>query len=187
MLTGSLKTFSCTNLMQMCDTDNTTGTIEFTKDGISYGNLGFNKGTLTHAQFTTTVGIEAAKQLTLLQDLDFNLTTDIQKTKPNIKTDITFLLLEVTRYMDECTEYLDQIKPLFENKFSLRKIQFYQYEHTHFAFPDVYPIKYFEVYDQTQMIVIYYAEKINCMIKVLFADKILTSDLLKFMKGKGIF
>ncbi|MCP3874367.1 MAG: DUF4388 domain-containing protein [Desulfobacteraceae bacterium] len=187
MFTGTLKTFSVTNLMQMCYNDNNTGTVEFTKNNTSCARMGFSNGRLMYAKLLGIEGIEAVKQLTLLQDLNFNFTPQAPQMGANIKTDINFLLLDCSRYMDECVEYIGRLKNLFPAKYALKGARFYQYAHNYFASYDLYHVKYFEVYDQTDMTVIYQDKNIGARIEILFENKILTNDLLMFMDEKDIF
>lgn len=187
MLTGSLKTFSFTNLMQMCYNENTTGTIEFTKDSSSYAKMGFTGGRLTHANFLDSEGGNAVKQLTLLKDLDFNFKAEQIAAEPNITTDINFLLLECSRFLDECMEHMEMLRQVFSARYNLEKADFYQYRHGHFIFPDVYPVRYFETYDQNEMSVVFHHDKMGAKVELIFHDKILTNDLLMFMDEKDIF
>lgn len=187
MLTGSLKSFSFTNLMQMCFNDNTTGTIQFTKDTSSYAKMGFTGGRLTHAQFLENTGIRAVKQLTLLEDLDFQFSDEVPETKPNVETDINFLLLECSRYLDECTEHLEHLKDIFQGQPGFSDARIYQYGQGHFIFYDVYTIRYFEIFDQEKMKVVYHDGIMDTRIELQFSNRVLTNDLLMFMSDKGIF
>ncbi len=187
MFTGTLKTFSVTNLMQMCYNDNNTGTVEFTRDDTTCARMGFINGRLVYAKLLESEGIKAVKQLALLQDLNFNFTTQSPKTEPNIKTDINFLLIDCVRYIDECTEYVDRLKNQFPAKYALKDVGFYQYGHDHFTFYDHYQVKYFEVYDQKNMTVVYQDKNIGARIELLFTTRILTNDLLMFLGEKDIF
>lgn len=186
MFAGTLKTFSVSNLMQMCYNDNNTGIIEFKKLSILYGRLGFINGSIIYAKFLDSEGIKAVRQLTLIQDLEFHFIPQVPKMKPNIKTDINFLLLDCSRYRDECVEYIDRVKSLFQTKYTIKKAGFYQFMNSQFAFPDLYRIKYFELYDQANMTVIYLDKNISARIELLFANRILTSELLMFMGDKDI-
>jgi Domain of unknown function (DUF4388) len=179
MFAGSLKTFSTTNLMQMCYNENNTGIIEFKKKDTSYAFLSFINGRIMHAKFLEHDGISAVRQLTLIQDLDFHFIAQAPDIKPNIKTDINFLLLD-------CIDYIDQLKNVFPVKYALKGAGFYQYEHGHFASCDLYRIKYFEIYNQPNMNVIYQDKNIKARINLLFSNRILTNDLLTFMTEKDM-
>jgi len=186
MFAGTLKTFSVTNLMQMCYNDSNTGIIEFTKNDICYALMGFIKGRIIYAKLLESEGINAVRQLTLIQDLNFSFITQTPDMKPNLKTDINFLLLDCSRYMDESVEYIEQLKNLFPPKYAIKDAGFYQYGHNHFTYHELYQIKYFEAYDQTDMTIVYQDKKIGARVELLFASRVLTNDLLMFMGEKDI-
>ena len=187
MFAGTLKTFSITSLLQVCYNDSSSGTIAFSRGKVVAGNIGFENGSIVYADFLGTKGIDAVKQLALLEELDFKFDEKIILPEKNITADINFLLIDCSKCKDEAQEYIDKIKAMFSIKYNATHVIFYEYRHFLFSSPEVFNIKYFEDFDGKNFIAVYLDKNIHARIELLFEKKILTNDLLMFMKSKDIF
>lgn len=113
MLQGTLKTFSLIGLLQMCSGENSTGLLKFFVKGALCGTIGFQNGELFSAQFIDMSSIDAVRQIALLQELEFQYEMGADPGTRNIDTDVEFLIIDLTRYIDESAEYLSTLKSTF--------------------------------------------------------------------------
>lgn len=187
MFAGTLKTFSLTSLMQICYNDGNNGAIEFTKDAVILGKIGFENGHIVYADFLESKGIGAIKQLSLMSELDFKFNDRAVLPEKNIKTDINFLLIDCSRHKDECQEYLGKIRTMFSKKFDAFQVSFYEYQDFYFNVPALYHVKYLESFEDNNLRIVYLDKNIHARIELLFRKKILTDDLLMFMESKDVF
>ncbi|MEN8210419.1 MAG: DUF4388 domain-containing protein [Thermodesulfobacteriota bacterium] len=187
MFAGTLKTLSIPSLIQTCSSNGSSGTMEFSSKKVVMGRIGFENGDINNANFLDINGINAVKQLTLLEELDFELNEKIISPKKNINVDINFLLIECARYKDEIKEYLKKIKTLFSIEYNIGHVIVYKYRHFVFTSPEIFKIKYFEAFDGKNFIVVYLDKNIDARIELLFKEPILTNDLLMFMQNKDVF
>jgi len=187
MFSGTLKTFSITSLMQVCYNDGSSGTIAFSREKALVGKLGFKNGCIVYADFLKSYGIGAIKQLALLEELDFKFDERIILPEKNIDVDINFLLIDCTKTKDEATEYLKKITAMFSIKYNVDQVLFYEYRHSFFSSPEIFNINYFEAFDGVNFMVVYLDKNLQARIELVFGEKILTNDLLMFMKSKDIF
>jgi hypothetical protein len=187
MFAGTLKTFSITSLIQTCSSDGSSGTIEFSSKKVVIGRIGFKNGDIINANFLDMNGVDAVKQLALLEELDFEFNEKIISPKENLNVDINFLLIECSRYQDEAREYIEKIKTLFSIQYNIDHVTLYEYRHSVFISPEIFKIRYYEAFDEKDFIVIYWDKNIDARIELLFGEQILTNDLLMFMKNKDIF
>ncbi len=187
MFAGTLRTFSITSLIQVCYNDNSSGTIAFSRGKVLFGKIGFKNGSIVYADFLKTYGIDAVKQLALLEELDFKFDEKIILPEKNIDMDINFLLIDCSKTKDEATEYLDKIRTMFSIKFNVDHVLFYEYRHSFFSSPEIFNINYFEAFDGKSFKVVYLDKNLHARIEMVFGKKILTNDLLMFMKSKDIF
>ncbi|THB80475.1 MAG: DUF4388 domain-containing protein [Desulfobacteraceae bacterium] len=187
MFAGSLKTFSLTSLMQICNNDSRNGAVEFINNGSVYGKIGFENGNVVYGEYLGSRGVDSVKQISLLQELDFKFNERILLPEKNIETDINFLLIDCSRYIDESKEYLGKIRAMFDRKYEISQAHFYEYRHMYFKSPELFDIRYLEFYDEDDFIVIYLDKNINARIELVFRKKILTDDLILFMESKEVF
>jgi len=187
LFAGTLKTFSITNLIQTCSYDGSSGTIEFSSKKVVIGRIGFKNGDIINAKFLDINGVDAVKQLALLEELDFEFNEKIILPEKNFNVDINFLLIECSRYQDESREYIEKIKTLFSIQYNIDHVILYEYRHSVFISPEIFNIRYFEAFDGKDFIVIYWDKNIDARIELRFGEQILTNDLLMFMKNKDIF
>ena len=186
MFAGTLKTFSIISLIQTCHNDGSSGTIEFSRKETVIGKIGFEDGNIINASFLGIKGIGAIKQLILLEELDFQFNERIILSEKNISTDINFILIDCSRHKDEAREYISKIRRLFSIKYNADHVIFYEYRHLVFTSPEIFNIKYFEEFNGKDFTVVYLDKNIHARIELLFEKKILTNDLLMFMKSKDI-
>ncbi len=187
MFAGSLSTFTLTSLIQICYNDSRNGAIEFTRGKDIYGKIGFENGRIVYADYLGGQGVDAIKQMALLSQLDFKFNDRTILPDTNVNTDINFLLIDCSRYVDESTEYLEKIRNMFDRKYTVDRVGFYEYGHPYFKVPHLFHIKYLETYDENYFTIIYLDKNIHARIEVLFRKKILTDDLLMFMESKDVF
>jgi hypothetical protein len=187
MFAGTLKTFSITSLLQVCYNDSSSGTIAFSRGKAVVGNIGFENGSIVYADFLGTKGIDAVRQLALLEELDFKFDEKVTLPEKNINVDINFLLIDCSKCKDEATEYIGKIRAMFSMKYNVGHVIFYEYRHSLFLSPEIFNIKYFEAFDGKNFIVVYLDKNIHARIELLFEKKKLTNDLLMFMKTRDIF
>ncbi|MCD4721511.1 MAG: DUF4388 domain-containing protein [Desulfobacula sp.] len=186
MFAGTLKTFSITSLIQVCYNDSSSGTIAFSREKAVVGKIGFENGSIVYADFLGTKGIDAVRQLALLEKLDFKFDERIILPEKNINVDINFLLIDCSKCKDEAREYIDKIGAMFSIKYNTDHVIIYEYRHSFFSCPEIFNIKYFEAFDGRNFMVVYLDKNIHARIELLFEKKILTNDLLMFMKSKDI-
>lgn len=186
MFEGKLKTFSISSLLQMCHNESNTGALEFSKAGHMCGKIGFENGAVVYADFVGMNGEQAVKQLSILEDIDFKFNGDSRIEEQNIETDINYLIIDCSRYKDECIEHLDTIKETLSEKYPVRWVGFFEYDSVFFSFPNVYQINYLEISDEEGFSVIYTDRTLDVRIRVVFTDSIFTDDLTMFMKKKDM-
>ncbi|MFO7752980.1 MAG: DUF4388 domain-containing protein [Desulfobacteraceae bacterium] len=186
MFEGKLKTFSISSLLQMCYNESNTGALEFSKNGHFCGKIGFENGAVVYADFVGMKGEQAVKQLSILEDIDFKFNGDEKILERNIETDINYLIIDCSRYKDECIEHLDTIKEKFSEKYPVRSLGFFEYDSIFFSFPETYHINYLEISDEEGFSVIYTDKDLNVRIKAAFHDNLFTDDLTMFMKKKDM-
>jgi len=187
MFAGTLKTFSITSLMQVCYNDNSSGTIALSREKSVVGKIGFSNGSIVYADFLGVYGIDAVKQLALLEELDFKFDEKIILPEKNINADINFLLIDCAKRKDDAMEYLNKIRRVFSVKYNIDHALIYEYSHSLCFSPEIFDIKYFEFFDGENFIVVYLDKNINARIELLFKKEILTNDILIFMKTRDIF
>lgn len=187
MFAGSLNTFSLTSLMQICYNDSRNGAVEFSRSRDVYGKIGFENGSVVYADFLGSRGIDSVKQISLLQNLDFKFNERALLPEKNIKTDINFLLIDCSRYVDECKEYIGKIRTMFNRKYGVIRAGFYEYGHMYFKAPHLFNVKYLEDWNGSEFFIVFLDKNINARIEVAFGGKILTDDLMMFMESKGVF
>ena len=187
MFAGTLKTFSITSLLQVCHNDNSSGTIAFSRGKAVAGKIGFVNGSIVYGDFLGNFGLDAVKQLALLEELDFKFDEKIILPEKNIDEDINFILIDCAKRKDDALEYLDKIRIAFSAEYKADHVFVYEYPDSFFLSPEIFDIKYFEIFDGKNFIVVYFDKNINARIELLFTKQILTNDLLMFMKSKDIF
>lgn len=186
MFEGKLKTFSISSLLQMCNNESNTGALEFTKNGYMCGKIGFENGAVVYADFAGMKGEHAVKQLSILEDIDFRFNGDGRVDEHNIEMDINYLIIDCSRYKDECIEHLDTIKERFSEKYPVSSVNFFDYDGVFFNFPGIYQINYLEIFDEEGFSVIYTDKSLNVRIKAVFRETVFTDDLTMFMKKKDM-
>lgn len=186
MLTGTLKTFSLAGLLQICSNENSTGALEFSVKGKLCGRIGFESGEVVYADFLGIKGLDALKQITLLKDIEFIYNKDTEPGEKNIDGDINFLIIDCTRYQDECTAYMNNLKKTFPEKYTTESIEIFEYENPVFNALNIYAIHYFEFFDSKSFQVVYLDKNINARVKIVFIGKIVTDFLLIYMRDKGM-
>ena len=186
MFEGKLKTFSISSLLQMCHNESNTGALEFSRSGYMCGKVGFVNGTVVYADFVGMKGEQAVKQLSILEDIDFRFNGDSVVDEQNIETDINYLIIDCSRYKDECIEHLDIIKNNLSEKYPVQTVEFFEYDSVFFTFPNVYQIHYLEVSDEDGFTVVYTDKTLDVRIRAVFEDTIFTNDLVMFMKKKDM-
>ena len=186
MFEGKLKTFSISSLLQMCQNESNTGTLEFSKNGHMYGTIGFENGAVVYADFVGIKGEHAVKQLSILEDIDFRFNAETRVNEQNIETDINYLIIDCSRYKDECIEHLDTVKEWFSEKYPVHSVDFFEYDSVLFSFPDIYHINYLEISDDEDCSIIYTDKTLNVRIKAVFRDTVFTDDLTMFMQKKDM-
>lgn len=187
MFAGTLKTFSLTSLMQICYNDGNSGAIEFNREKAVFGKIGFENGNIVYADFLGSKGVDAIKQLSLLNELDFKFNERAILPEKNTSTDINFLLIDCSRHKDECLEYVGKIRTMFSRKYDAYHVGFYEYGDFYFKAPELYNIKYLESFEDNIFKVVYLDKNIHARIELLFRKKMLTDDLLMFMESKDVF
>lgn len=183
---GKLKSFSLESLLQICYNESNTGSIEFFKNDIYCGQIGFLKGSAVNANFLGQEGVEAIQQISLLEDLDFKYNETAKPKTKNVESDVNFLTIECTRFKDECLEYISDLTESFSKVFNTKHISFYDYDSPFFTSPQNYEIHYFEATEGSDFNIIYWDKKTNLRIKVLFGEPIPSDSLLVFLQDKGI-
>lgn len=186
MLMGQLKSFSLESLLQICYNESNTGAIEFLKHDIRCGTIGFINGDVVSADFLGMDGIQAIKQISLLEDVDFKYNDTLKPTEKNVESDINFLTIECSRYKDECFEYITKVTEIINENYNVDKVGFYDYDNQMFCEKKGYTIRYFEEIINDVFTVVYLDRVINSRIRIDFNDHIISDSLLLFLKEKGL-
>ncbi len=186
MLIGTLKTFSLTGLLQICSNENSTGALDFSVKGKLCGRIGFRQGEVVYADFLGMKGIDALRQISLLREIEFIYNKETELGESNIDVDIDYLMIDCTRYQDECLSYMDTLKNNFPGTYSIGTIDVFEYDDPVFRALTVYNVSYFEVFDNHTFQVVYLDKNINARIKIVFIDHVVTESLLVYMKEKGM-
>mgnify|MGYP000120141830 CR=1 FL=1 len=188
MLSGKLKTFSLSTLLQMCYNESNTGALEFRKFNQLYGKIEFEEGAPVYADFIGLYGLDAVKQLSILQDLEFNFNDKAERTNYNIEMDINFLIIECSKFKDECLEHLTYTQDLLAEKYSVVSVNFFEYDNVCFNSPFVYNINFLELSDNGTYYIVFLDKALNIRIKIVFdiieGPSIFTNDLLMFLQDK---
>lgn len=186
MLMGQLKSFSLESLLQICYNESNTGAIEFFKNDILCGQVGFINGSAVYAEFLTKKGIDAIKQISLLQDIDFKYNDNSKPNEKNVESDINFLTIECTRFKDESLEYISQLTDSFSNAFNVKNVSFYDFDSSFFTSPSDYTIRYYEALEDNEFSIVYIDKKTNLHIKLEFESHVPSDSVLVFMQEKGL-
>lgn len=186
MLQGTLKTFSLTGLLQMCTGENSTGSLNFFVKGALCGAIGFEKGTLISARFFDLAGVNAIRQIALLQSLEFQYDAQSKPAARNIDTEVDFLIIDLTRYLDECTEYLSDLKHQLSKIHSTIELHFCRYDHPLFKVLHHTSLHYLEWMEETRLRVIYFDRKIDARVDLFFEKSVTTDYLLMCLRDKGM-
>ena len=186
MLQGTLKTFSLIGLLQMCAGESSTGLLKFFIKGDMCGAIGFQKGELFSAQFIDMSGIDAVRQIALLQELEFQYDMDADPGTRNIDTDVDFLIIDLTRYLDESTEYFSTLKSTFLETYPKATINLCSYDYPLLRELKDANIHYLEWVEGGDVHVIYLDRQINARIGIVFQDMLTTDYLLMALRDKGM-
>ncbi|MBF0202404.1 MAG: DUF4388 domain-containing protein [Desulfamplus sp.] len=186
MLTGTLKTFSLAGLLQICSNEGSTGALDFSIKGSFCGRIGFEKGDVVYADFTGIKGIDALRQISLLKETEFVYNKDTETGERNIDMEIDFLMIDCSRYQDECLSYMEDLQKTFPGKYTIEEMSIFEFDNPIYRVLNIRNINYFEYFDNEKYQIVYLDKNINARIKIVFKGNIVTDYLLIHLKEKGM-